>query len=186
MIDVLSDASGQPQVRLVLRPPRALSGRQVGVLFAVLSGTMWAVALLGAMFGNVYAPAFALLHSLIIAAALRWMWRLGERRELIDIDGTTIRVSRTDAGGTNPVPDGAVFEANPCWVRVWVGSAECDSRVLLGSRGRQVEVGRFLAPEERKVLADRLQDVLREAAGRAGVAVDRAGNQNRQAQERFE
>ena len=51
--------------RLILRPPRALNGRQVGALFAVLSGTMWVVALLGAAFGNVFAPPFALLHSVI-------------------------------------------------------------------------------------------------------------------------
>ncbi|MBS0575536.1 MAG: DUF2244 domain-containing protein [Proteobacteria bacterium] len=186
MIDVFRDAPGHSHLRLVLRPRRALSGRQVGVLFAVLSGTMWAVALLGAVFGNVYAPAFALLHSLIVAAALRWMWRLGERRESIDVDGTTVRVCRSHATDFSPQPERPVFEANPRWVRLSVGSAGSEPRVLLGSRGRQVEIGGFLAPDERKLLADRLQAALREASGRAIGAADDGQYQYRQDQDRFE
>ncbi len=158
--------SGCAQLRLVLRPPRALNGRQLGMLFAVMSGAMWVVALLSATQGNVFAPAFALLDSLIVAAALRWMWRLGERREQIDVDAGAIRVRRCSGPvAADVVP---VFEAHPYWVRLSVGDAGREPHVVLGARGRQVEVGGFLAPDERKVLAGRLHDALMAASGRAG------------------
>lgn len=172
MIELHPEAPGCPRTRLILRPPRVLSGRQLGALFAVLTGTMWMVALLSAVQGNVFAPPFALLDSLIIASALRWMWRLGERSEQIDVDGTTVSVRRLSGEATESVPVAGepVFQAHPCWVRLSVGSSGHEPHVLLDSRGVRVEVGGFLAPYERQVLAERLQDVLLAASGRAAVA----------------
>ncbi|MBS0213610.1 MAG: DUF2244 domain-containing protein [Proteobacteria bacterium] len=166
MIESHPAMAGGPAVRLVLRPPRALSGRQFGALFAVLSGTMWVVALLGAWQGNVFAPPFALAHSLIVAAALRWVWRLGGRREQIDVDATTVSVRRLDDPSAN-AEGRTVFQAHPYWVRLSVGQAGHAPHVLLDSRGVRVEVGGFLAPDEREELAGKLQDALRVAAGRA-------------------
>ena len=171
MIELHPAVPGSPRTRLVLRPPRALSGRQVGALFAVLTGTMWAVALLSAVQGNVFAPPFALLDSLIVACALRWMWRLGERREQIDVDRTAVCVRRLGGvqAGVAKVGGVAVFEAHPCWVRLSVGQTGREPHVVLDSRGLQVEVGGFLAPDERRVLAERLQDALLAASGRAAA-----------------
>lgn len=174
MIEVCSGSLGCPFTRLVLRPPRALTGRQVGGLFALLSGTMWAVALVGAAFGNVFAPPFALLHSLIVAVALRWMWRLGERREQIDVDGTTISVRRM-AGPVraDAQADAApVFQAHPYWVRLRLAQAGREPHVVLGVRDQQVEVGGFLAPDERRELAEKLQDALRAASSRSGRDIE--------------
>jgi uncharacterized membrane protein len=178
MIELHSTVPGCPQTRLVLRPPRALSGRQMGVLFAATTGAMWVVALLSAVQGNVFAPLFALVDSVIIAAALRWMWRLGERREQIDVDRGAVRVCRRSGSAT--AAEAPVFEAHPYWVRLSVGDAGREPHVVLDSQGLQVEVGGFLAPEERKVLADRLHDALLAASGRAGSSpVNDAMNQER-------
>lgn len=175
MIEVHAGTPGCGLTRLVLRPPRALSGRQVGALFALLSGTMWVVALLGAAFGNVLAPPFALLHSLIVAAALRWMWRLGERREQIDVDGTTISVRRMagPASPGGPVDAAPVFQAHPYWVRLRLARAGSELHVVLGVRDQQVEVGGFLALDERTELAEKLQDALLAASGRSGGKIER-------------
>jgi len=136
------------------------------------------VAAVTSVQGNVYAPPFALLDSLIVASALRWMWRLGERREQIDVDATTVCVRRR--AGSAPTADAPVFQAHPRWVRLSVGDAGSEPHVVLDSRGLQVEVGGFLAPEERKVLADRLHDALLAASGRAGSSpVNDATNQER-------
>jgi uncharacterized membrane protein len=178
MIELQPTVPGCPQTRLVLRPPRALSGRQMGSVFAVVTGTMWLVALLSAAQGNVFAPLFALVDSLIVAASLRWMWRLGQRSERIDVDTGAICVRRctgSTAGAGVPV-----FQAHPYWVRLSVGNAGREPHVVLDSRGLQVEVGGFLAPEERKILADRLHDALLAASGRAGpLPVNDAKNQER-------
>jgi uncharacterized membrane protein len=158
-------------MRLVLRPPRALSGRQMGALFAVLSGAMWTVALWSAWQGNVFAPPFALLDSLIVAASLRWMWRLGDRRELIDVDAGAIRVRRRN--GRSAADEAPVFEAHPYWVRVSIGEAGHEPHVVLDSHGSRVEVGGFLAPAERRILADRLHDALQAAsAGASAVSAN--------------
>ncbi len=156
MIEVVPSSWDGHGAQLRLRPPRALTRRQFVQLFAVLAGAMWVVAMLGWWGGNAFAPAFALLHSAIVAAALRALWRSGERREDITIGPDAVVVDRSRAG--------AVFRAHPYWVRLCI---ERDGeRISLASSGRQVRVGDFLGPAERRELAERLQDLLAAASGR--------------------
>ncbi len=157
MIEVLPSLPGLDGARLRLRPPRALTARQFVALFATLAGAMWLVALLGWLAGNAYAPAFALLHSGLVAVALRCLWRSGERGEDITIGPEVVEVSR------DPGAD-AVFRAHPYWVRLRI-EAEGE-RISLACSGRWVEVGNFLGPAERRQLADTLQDLLAAARGR--------------------
>ena len=90
-----------------------------------------------------HSPLFALLYSLVLAAALRALWRSGERQEEIRVVPAYVEVI--------PVPGGSpVFRAHPHWVRLLTD----DERVRLASSGRQVEVGSFLAPAERQTLAE--------------------------------
>ena len=153
MIEVVSPGSGGTGAQLRLRPPRALTARQFRSLFAVLAGAMWLAAGLGWLAGNVFAPAFALLHSAGVALALRWLWRSGERGEEIAIGPATVEVRR----GAD-----AVFSAHPHWVRMRVEGD--DGRVTLSSSGRRVEVGAFLGPAERSQLARCLNEFLAAAA----------------------
>ncbi|WP_411833625.1 DUF2244 domain-containing protein [Pseudoxanthomonas mexicana] len=155
MIQVLPPSTGSEGTQLRLRPPRALTASQFVGLFAALAGLMWLVAGLGWLAGNAYAPAFALLHSALAAAALRWLWRSGERGEDITVDPEVVEVQRAA---------GVVFHAHPYWVRLQV-EAEGE-RISLASGGRRVEVGSFLGPGERRELAGRLQELLAVACGR--------------------
>ncbi|WP_454832730.1 DUF2244 domain-containing protein [Pseudoxanthomonas wuyuanensis] len=157
MIEVVPSLSGGVGAQLRLRPPRAMTARQFVALFAALAGAMWLVALVGWLAGNAYAPAFALLHSAMVAAALRWLWRSGERGEDITIGPEAVEVSRTSQAE-------AVFRAHPYWVRLRIEAS--GERISLASSGRQVEVGNFLGPAERRELADKLQDLLAAASGR--------------------
>lgn len=156
MIEVVPSAWDGHGAWLRLRPPRALSRRQFVVLFAALSGAMWIVAMLGWWGGNAFAPAFALLHSAIVATALRALWRSGERSEEIHIGPDAVEVSTSRSG--------AVFRAHPYWVRLRIERE--GERISLASSGRQVQVGDFLGPAERRELADTLQDLLAAASGR--------------------
>ena len=156
MIEVVPSTWDGHGARLRLRPPRALSRRQFILLFAVLSGAMWIVAMLGWWGGNAFAPAFALLHSAILALALRALWRGGERGEEIRM-GTEAVVVATSRSG-------AVFRVQPYWVRLCIERG--GDRVSLASSGRQIQVGDFLGPAERRELADTLQDLLAAASGR--------------------
>jgi len=150
MIEMVSSVPGSG-TQLRLRPPRALTARQFLALFATLAAAMWLVALLGWWGGNVFAPAFALLHSVMVAAALRWLWRLGERREVISIGPEAVEVWRS----AEPAP---AFRAHPVWVRLDVeGDGE---RIELASSGVRCEVGTFLGPSERRQLVQRLRGLL--------------------------
>lgn len=156
MIEVMPSSCAGHGAQLRLRPPRALTCRQFVMLFVALSGAMWVVAVLGWWGGNAFAPAFALLHSAIVAAALRASWRSGERGEEIRIGPDAVEV--VTSGG------GMVFHAHPYWVRL--GIERGGERISLASSGRQVRVGDFLGPAERRQLADTLQDLLAAASGR--------------------
>ena len=156
MIEVVPSSWGGQGGRLRLRPPRALTRRQFVMLFAALSGAMWVVAMLGWWGGNAFAPVFALLHSSIVAAALRALWRSGERGEDISIGPEAVEVSTPQAG--------QVFRAHPYWVRLRIEQG--GERISLASSGRQVQVGNFLGPAERQELAGKLQDLLAAANGR--------------------
>lgn len=150
MIEMVSSDPGTG-TQLRLRPPRAMTARQFLLLFATLAAAMWLVALLGWWGGNVFAPAFALLHSVMVAAALRWVWRQGERREVISIGPEAVEVWRS----AEPAP---AFRAHPVWVHLDVeGDGE---RIELASSGIRCEVGTFLGPGERRQLVQRLRALL--------------------------
>lgn len=159
MIEVVPSFPDGRSARLRLRPPRALTARQFVALFAVLTGAMWLAASVGWLAGNVFAPAFALLYSAIVAAALRRLWRSGDRDECITIGPELVEVSRTAQAG---VQAQAVFRAHPYWVRL--GIEEEGERISLASSGRRVEVGNFLGPAERRELAGQLQVLLAAAS----------------------
>ncbi len=155
MIEVLPCSPVGHGARLRLRPPRAMTAAQFRALFAVLAGLMWLVASAGWLAGNVFAPAFALFDSAIVAVALRWLWRSGERDECISIGPRQVEVSRTSRNGALAQ---SVFRAHPYWVRLHI--EEDGERISLASSGKQVQVGNFLGPAERRELARQLQDLL--------------------------
>jgi len=153
-------ATGEGQgARLTLRPPRAMDARQFVILFAALSGAMWLVAGMAWLAGNVFGPVFALLHSALLAASLRWVWRQGDRNEVILVSPSRVEVRRS-------AEPGALFSAHPCWVRLRIGQG--GQSVTLSSSGKRMEVGAFLGPAERRELAGRLQQLLAAMVGRDG------------------
>lgn len=160
MIELIAPTSpGRSEARLVLRPRRVLTARQWLAVYAGLVSAMAAVALISYAQGNAFAPAFAVLDAGFIALALAWAWRRSARIEVISVDGRALEVRRSGTAGP-------VFSASPYWVRLSVADADGESRVWLGSSGRWVEVGDFLAPDERRRLARRLTGLLDAAAGR--------------------
>jgi hypothetical protein len=147
MIEMVSSGPGSG-AQLRLRPPRALTARQFVALFATLAAAMWLVALLGWWGGNVFAPAFALLDSAMVAAALRWLWRLGERREVISIGPEAVEVWRS----AQPAP---AFRAHPSgcgWKSTATGSGS-SWRAAEALRGRRLPRSRPNAGSSRSRIA---------------------------------
>jgi uncharacterized membrane protein len=139
--------------QLLLRPRRALTLGQFKGLFVLLAGATWLVALVTFSQGNVFAPVFALLDSAVVALSLRWVWRLGERTEVIAWGERLLEVRRP------PLSEPAL-RAHPYWVTLRVGRRRGQAQVWLASRGAEVEVGAFLSEDERLDLAERLKQLL--------------------------
>ena len=160
VIDELPPSVSGSEAQLLLRPRRILTSRQFFVLFVLISLPVAAVSGYSFALGNAYAPWFALLDLAIVALALRWVWRSGDRYERILVGEGRLEVRRSPG-------DDAVFVEHPYWVRVdAVGEPEAPELLRLSSRGRAVEVGSFLPPDERGLLAKRLRWMLATAAGR--------------------
>jgi len=151
MIEMAPQGPQGRGTRLTLRPPRALNAPQFMLLFAACSVLMWGAAAMGWWAGNVFAPLFAVLHSLLVGGALRAAWKSGQRDEVIAIGPEMVEVRRS----TQPAP---AFRAHPYWVRLGVGGD--GERITLASSGRQVEVGTLLGPAERQQLAIQLRALL--------------------------
>ncbi|SEM13411.1 Uncharacterized membrane protein [Pseudoxanthomonas sp. GM95] len=151
MIEVMSQGPEGRGTQLTLRPPRALDASGFMRLFAACSALMWGAAAVGWWAGNVFAPLFAALHTVLVGAALRAVWKSGQRDEVIAIGPELVEVRRS----TQPAP---AFRAHPYWVRLGTGGE--DGLVTLSSSGRIVEVGALLGPDERKALATQLRALL--------------------------
>jgi uncharacterized membrane protein len=118
----------------------------------VLAALALTTAGLGAWQGNVFAPLFALIESCAMALALRQAWRAGDRSERITLDGSSLEVRAL------PGRQRVCFQ--PYWVRVRLAPGNGHHRLLLGSHGRELEIGSFLADEERAELSRKLKVLL--------------------------
>jgi uncharacterized membrane protein len=157
MIVLRPAAAGLPCVTMWLRPNRALSRRGLRRLIVVLAALALTTAGLGAWQGNVFAPLFALIESCAMALALRQAWRAGDRSERITLDASSLEVRSL------PGRRRACFQ--PYWVRVWLAPGNGHDRLLLGSHGRELEIGAFLADEERAELSRKLKVLLADVRG---------------------
>lgn len=153
MIVLRPAAAGSPRVMLWLRPQRTLSRRGLRRLIAVLVLLVLSTAVLGAWQGNVFAPLFALVESVAVTIALGVAWRAGDRSERITLDDVSLEV--------RCLPGRQCVRFQSAWVRVRLeeGDNGC-RRLLLSSHGREWEIGRFLAEQERAELLRKLKLLL--------------------------
>ncbi|WP_219918846.1 DUF2244 domain-containing protein [Rhodanobacter sp. PCA2] len=159
MIVLRPAAAGLPRVTIWLRPNRTLSRRGLRRLIMVLVALALTTAVLGAWQGNVFAPLFALVESTAVAVALGVAWRAGDRSERITLDETSLEVHSL------PGRRRARFQSH--WVRVRLdeGGNGC-RRLLLSSHGRELEIGGFLAEQERVELLRKLKVLLEQVNDR--------------------
>jgi uncharacterized membrane protein len=149
MVVQLSSPSGGCEFRL--RPNRSLSRRGVAGFLAGMAAAMLGVALLSAMQGNVYAPGFALLYLALVCGCFAIVQRRLRREERIGLLPGAVTVVRRDSRGEE-----IAGRFDPYWVRLESNAG----RLELGSHGKRVEIGAFLAEDERAELARRLAQAL--------------------------
>lgn len=150
------------RVALEIRPNRSMTAAGLKGFFAVMAATSLTVAGMSYAQGNVFAPIFAVVELSVLAICLRLVWRSLDRGERIVVGEESVDVERDR--------EGLVARFNPFWVRVVseAGATPTDRRrLLLTSHGRSVEVGAFLAEEDRARLEARLKDLIAARRARA-------------------
>jgi uncharacterized membrane protein len=147
---------GAPIFEALLYPRRSLDRR--GYLILIL-GTGVVVALYGLVFLIIGAwPIFGFLGG---EWALFWFLfrrhhRGDHRAERIRLYADHLLFERLDGRGR-----GFTERLQPYWLNVILERAEePDNALFLRSHGRQIEVGAFLSPQERRDLAEELRIVL--------------------------
>jgi uncharacterized membrane protein len=154
MIVLRPAAAGLPCVTMWLKPNRALSRRGLRRLIMVLAAMALTTAGLGAWQGNVFAPLFALVESVVVAIALNVAWQAGDRSECITLDASSLEVQL--------LPGRRRIRFQSYWVRVQLQPGADHRRLLLLSHGRELEIGAFLAEPERTELSKKLMVLLGE------------------------
>ncbi|HVO00568.1 MAG TPA: DUF2244 domain-containing protein [Candidatus Cybelea sp.] len=149
-------AAARPIFEALLYPRRSLGKRGYTILIA---GTAAIVACYGAVFLFLgYWPVFGFLGG---EWALFWYlfsrhYRGDDRKERIRLYADHLLFERHDARGRQ-----VVERLQPYWLNVILErEAEPDNALYLRSHGRQIQVGAFLSPQERRDLARELREVL--------------------------
>lgn len=145
-------------------PHRSLSRAGLVSYFVVQSIATLGFALLAAWRGVTLAPALSVLVLLLLGWCLRRVWRSGGSGVVVTVTAQRVEIRRTSDGV-------ALGSFHPYWVRLRLAPARWPGwpgRLLMGSHGREVEIGPFLNEAERRELAQRLTELLRAAHARGG------------------
>ena len=150
-------------VSVLVLPHRSLS--RAGLMgFLVAQGIAIGIfATLAALGGNVFAPGFAILAMWFVAYCFKRIWRKSAAGQVITMTPTQLEVATTS--GTSSM------RFHPYWTRVRVEQGlhrGWPAKLLIGSHGREIEIGAFLNDDERRELAQRIKELLRDVQDRSG------------------
>jgi uncharacterized membrane protein len=145
---------------VLVLPHRSLS--RAGLIgFLLAQGfTIALFAVVAAVGGNVFAPGFAILAIWFVAFCLVRIWRRSGAGQIVTLTPSQLDVATT--AGTQTA------HFHPYWVKVRLEQGRYRNwpkRLLIGSHGREIEIGAFLNDDERQELAQRLNGLLREVRG---------------------
>ena len=150
-----------PILRVVLRPNRSLPRKGLAWLLLLVWGLLLVpvIPLVGTVALWVMLP-FLLGALWALWYSIERNYRDGELYEELTLWSGLVRVEHHAPG-----QDGLEWEANPYWVRLklYESSARLENYVTLKGSGREIELGAFLSPEERKELHERLSGALDKA-----------------------
>ena len=148
-------------VSVLVLPHRSLS-RAGLVGFLVAQGFAIAVfAVLAAVGGNVFAPGFALLAVWFVAFCFLRIWRKSGAGQIVTITASTLEIASTRGTQTTCF--------HPYWTKVRLERGRhrgWPERLLIGSHGREIEIGAFLNDDERHELARKITELVRDAQRR--------------------
>lgn len=140
---------------IVVQPNRSMSWRTLVLVYLLIVFVCMTIALVFFRMGLTLILPFSGLEMLALGVALYVTSRRGSVREVITINEKTVAV---ETGHTHPEHR---HEFQRPWAKVILERSWSDwhpSRLLIRSHGRQLEIGRFLNEQERRGLAQVLND----------------------------
>jgi uncharacterized membrane protein len=141
---------------LVIQPNRNLTWNQSKWLFLFLSACIGLVSLYFISLGAWLVLPFTGLEILIVGIAIYCQSCCAHRLEIIHIDATHVRIS-----------DNRNLRAEKCFHKAWLKIIQnhdpkgwYPSRLLIGSHGEYIEIGKNLLEEDREMLATNLRNAI--------------------------
>lgn len=151
--DTAPDQTGAVSYRVTLWPYRSLPRRGFAWFIGLTAGFMAlpVVAMLGTAVLWGLLP-FMLLVIGGIWVAIQHSYAQGDMAEELTLDRRTAHVARRDPGGRR-----REWTTNSYWLRATLRRGPVESYLTLTDGQREIELGAFLTPEERRSLHDDLQ-----------------------------
>lgn len=145
-----------------LRPNRSLSPFGFRILMLIAGSSMLVLGVLFLVVGAWPVFGFGGLEFLLLYGAFRLNYRAGRAYERVRLTEDRLEVQRFD-------PRGEIgnWRFEPTWLQVSIDDPpRHDSRIMLRSHGRSLEIGAFLSPDERYDFARALRAAIRSWRGR--------------------
>jgi uncharacterized membrane protein len=144
-------AASEPGLDLTFKRNCSISPRDLARVLALAVCVSLGIGVGFACFGAWPVLPFAGVEMLALGVAFYLNGRHASDRERIALGGGRLVVEASDAGRTQR------HEFNPRWLRLDERRFGGDLRLLLRSRGSELEIGRHLSTERRAALAARLR-----------------------------
>ncbi|MCU7935822.1 MAG: DUF2244 domain-containing protein [Candidatus Thiodiazotropha sp. (ex Dulcina madagascariensis)] len=148
--------SGAGEAVLIVQPNRNLTWRQSKWLFLSLASSIALVGLYFYSLGAWLILPFTGLEIVILGIAIYCQSCRVHTRQLISIDETHVRIT-----------DSRNQQAEKCFCKAWLKIVQnrdpkgwYPSRLLIGSHGEYIEIGKNLIEEEREILANNLRSAI--------------------------
>ena len=138
-----------------LRPHRSLPPRGFAIVMFILAGVSFAVSLGFVLRGAWPVTPFFGVDVALVWLAFRLSYRSGRQAEHLTLTQDDLTLERVDVYGARKR-----WRFEPFWARVILDQHGKDVRFALASHGKEVTVGSFLGPAQRKEAAFSLKDAL--------------------------
>lgn len=149
-----------PLLMLTLWPNRSMSKKDFYTLMIVLSGTMMipVIPFIGSKTILLVLP-FSLGTLSLLFFSVMYNYRAGRLHERITIWSDLIEVQRYEVNGRKKK-----WSGNPYWtkVKLYEENEKVENYLTLSGSGREVELGSFLAPNERVELKQKIDKIIKE------------------------
>jgi uncharacterized membrane protein len=139
----------------VIYPHRSLPPLGFLLLMLVLGGISFAAGITFVLAGAWPILGYFGLDVLLVYFAFRASYRSARMHEWVRLTEDTLTVERVGLRGER-----RRWQFQPYWLRVVFEEQEETNRLVLTSHGRELVLGGFLAPNERKTLAVALKEAL--------------------------